>query len=1533
MELLSSGDRMRWAPVRVQEYVGATHYDTTYNYTSFHAEDALAVKDVRVDHPIVSSGNNGSGATVSEYSWHNKFGLPVWTKDGNGRVGYTEYDAVYDAGAGNAVTWLARAVVEDIDTVSPPPGVTPGTPPSGFESSGADRINALTETTADGLCRAVAVTSPGGQTGHLVYAKLAGAAEKLSADVSIVIAYPHVENGVPLGEVAITGMTPGGKTCLSAKAFLPGDPGGAEDFFYNKDWRWGNEPAEIHDIFLGAGGVTGHLLERREVERFYDGGDGHLIAKERAWPDPCQPLSYYDANYVKYTRTTHYNAEGLPARIEGRETETAGGLTGFRQSEWRTYDPLGRPSTVAIGAGDADKVIVSRSYYDGGEGETGTTLKVGDGHLTLQAGYLGDAADGENEAGMTARKAKRVYNWRGFQTETWEGYDAAAGTALRVSRFEFDNQGRETLAERFVTDTSAANLRGKTATVYDERGRKCRTVEYGVDQGTGAVQANTLTTGVWYDPAGNVLKVKRPDGTFRKSSYDGVNRVAAEYLSYQISEADTDYAGAGNVTGDTVVEQTERGYDAAANLIKVVTYLRNHDATATGALTASVARREYRWFWHDALGRIKTEGFYGTNGGVEMTVRPAEPSSTGATVLVRTHAYSSDVSAVERWQATTAVDGRIEGAAMDAFGRARRQWVKSRSSSDHKITDFTRDAPGHVIARTVYQETLSSTSTPPAGTPSGPSTTAYDWGLMRAYSDGNWSENHISSTDLLRQVHRPDPTSGSPVSDSARVFAYNALGEARALWTRRGASATVGREAVYDPLGRKTSEVVRDDYEAGSNALEWDYDLFDRITAARSLDGATPAAVLNEVTTSFGPYGETVAVRQEHDGSVSVSTSPFATAVYTGPGTAYGLRRPTNQYFNKTSGYATAAEAEIAYDYGTAGAIDDMLTRPVRQRYFQYPYAAASEFRVDEYYMGARAWVRSESRQGAPSFALKLTQEIPSYQSVSGGLDRFGRTVLFKAWCNVKTWPLRRTWEYDATTGLLTAKRDYMKKTTGPEFALAAWVNTYDDFSRAKDVDYDYAQDTGPSWQWVDQTLDDAHWLYDGADGITHFSGDGATAYPSRTLNRREEIATIDNTPAVVLYTEAGEVRYQDYPLHGVADKYYFFDAWGRMCGHGTAIDPNDPPDPEMELDVYVTYDALGRVIVRTEVENEVPIPLHYYYDLQGNRAWEGPDAETVARVHFHRLYSGRNFALMGSAYYVVDPGDGAAMLCNSDGSFKQVLSTYPTGEPHPITVYGAQEVEALLAGGDLWDSGGRILGGEAGDWYSGPLGVTMGGVWAAEDPPEKKSPDSEKGVPEETQPPKKKTPKNAPKTVPPKKKKVESPEDRAIDIPGDGSSLNEDALARLVVEITGDAAPGGTKPLIEAIKEIGQLLPKQDADDRCNTCCQKMCGHDPAKVIGKAPVKCKGGPRTEEAKTAGKSHRCYCDKYGKVWAETRSAGVFLGCRCGGFGRGPGANGARAAFVAMELYGIVDRIEEKDENGKTTVRVRVIYMPQPEEKK
>ncbi len=1342
LQLFTVGNRMRWVPSQISEYKDAsTHFDTTYTYSTFHAEDALAFKDVSVAHPVVSTGNNGPGGTtgVTEYTWYNKFGVPVWTKDGRSRIGYMEYDMVYSVTTGNAVTWLEKARVDDINTNSPPAGVMPGVPPSGFATIAADPVNDLTMRGFDALCRPVYLMEHWGPCRYFVYARLAGPTDRLSPDKAIEIAYPHVSNGVPFGEVTITGTTPGGKQCLSAKAFLPG---GGTDFFYTNDWVWQSPPSEINDVFSSE---TRRLLERREVEYTYSGTDGHRIVTERSWPEPYQPLSYYVQHFEKYTRTTHYNSEGLPARIEGCLVETSEIPNGFRQVEWRTYDPLGRPSTVAMGSSDADKVTVAHHYYDGGENTS--TLAVGDGNLTLLVKYLGDAAVGTNESAMTARKTKHVYNWRGFRTETWEGYDSTSQTALAVNRFTLDNQGRQTLVERFQTDTTATNLRGKTATAYDERGRTCLQTVYGVDQLNGNVQTATLKTLTWYDAVGNVMKLKQPDGTFRKLAYDGLNRVTAEYLAFDTAEADTNYGAAQTLASDTVVEQTEKGYDYLGNLIKVVTYKRWHDGTGAGALTTSNARREYRWLWHDPLGRVDTDAFYGTNGGSAMSTRPAtKPTATDGTVQVTSYAYASGVSGTSRWQTRKAVDGRIEGSLADALGRTVRQWVrKSATETDHKVTDFTHDALGHVITETVYQQTLSSPATPPTDPVGGGCTTAYDWGVLRAYTNGDWSENHVTSTELLRQVRRPDSATGDPrvpplqpPPDEVWAYkvAYNALGEARAVWSRKSDTATVGVRALYDAMGREISEVVRygydEGYVVGSKGLAWDYDALRRITSARSLDASL--AVANEVTYAFGPYGEVTEARQEHNGAVSMFSTAYASATYGGPGSSYGLRRPTVQYFVRQYGSGTANEAQIAYDYGSAGAIDDMLTRPVKQTYFRYPEATKNKFRVEEKYLGVGTPVRSQFFWESSPTSPKMTAEISDYKLMdsSSGLDRFGRTAKFKAWKDASTWALRRTWTYEAATARLTGKNDYKKDTNQPEFTLAAWVHAYDGFARLRDVDYDYRQYAEPGWSWVDETDDDAHWLYDGADGITHFSGDGIPTPPSRTLNRRGEIAAIGTSEACIQYTEIGQVKYENHAP--VTDKDFFFDAWGRMCGHGPAADPPDPPDPADRV-VIDTYDALGRVIVRTDY-GATPSTVHYYYDLQGNRAWEGTDVQTVTRVHFHSWYSGRNFALIPNGdgtgalmasggetaltamaplalppptvtvYYVVDPGDGAAALCKYDGSFRQSLSPLPTGEPHSVTKYEENAVVgALLPGGDTWDQDAKLVGGYGGEWHSVVLG------------------------------------------------------------------------------------------------------------------------------------------------------------------------------------------------------------------------------------
>ena len=55
------------------------------------------------------------------------------------------------------------------------------------------------------------------------------------------------------------------------------------------------------------------------------------------------------------------------------------------------------------------------------------------------------------------------------------------------------------------------------------------------------------------------------------------------YLSYDTAE--TSYADAGNVTGDTVRQQEEFTYDQASNFIQRTRRVRFHDATGTGELT------------------------------------------------------------------------------------------------------------------------------------------------------------------------------------------------------------------------------------------------------------------------------------------------------------------------------------------------------------------------------------------------------------------------------------------------------------------------------------------------------------------------------------------------------------------------------------------------------------------------------------------------------------------------------------------------------------------------------------------------------------------------------------------------------------------------------------------------------------------------------------------------------------------------------------------------------------------------------------
>ena len=67
-----------------------------------------------------------------------------------------------------------------------------------------------------------------------------------------------------------------------------------------------------------------------------------------------------------------------------------------------------------------------------------------------------------------------------------------------------------------------------------------------------------------------------------KTAYDGAGRVTAAYQTD--GGGDSGYGDADDVTGDTVLSQAERTYDASGNVLTTVTRGRFHDASGTGAL-------------------------------------------------------------------------------------------------------------------------------------------------------------------------------------------------------------------------------------------------------------------------------------------------------------------------------------------------------------------------------------------------------------------------------------------------------------------------------------------------------------------------------------------------------------------------------------------------------------------------------------------------------------------------------------------------------------------------------------------------------------------------------------------------------------------------------------------------------------------------------------------------------------------------------------------------------------------------------------
>ena len=213
---------------------------------------------------------------------------------------------------------------------------------------------------------------------------------------------------------------------------------------------------------------------------------------------------------------------------------------------------------------------------------------------------------------------------------------------------------------------------------------------------SGGAVGSSLHADTWFDARGQVVKQAAAGGLVTKYLYDGAGRVAAAYLTD--GGGDAGYADADDVAGDTVLEQSEPGYDADGNTTQTTTRQRFHDASGTGASgspsSGVAARVSYTGSYLDPAGRPTASVDVGTNGGGCVDPAGVRPDPVG-------HG-AGGVADVRRGRAGVRVHrpgraghpGHPGRARADGPGRSRTSPTGRSRTADDKTTDYTYNAAG-----------------------------------------------------------------------------------------------------------------------------------------------------------------------------------------------------------------------------------------------------------------------------------------------------------------------------------------------------------------------------------------------------------------------------------------------------------------------------------------------------------------------------------------------------------------------------------------------------------------------------------------------------------------------------------------------------------------------------------------------------------------------------------------------------------------------------------------------------------------------
>ncbi|NBR87751.1 MAG: hypothetical protein EBS84_19395 [Proteobacteria bacterium] len=816
---------------------GSDPVTTTSDYVWFPG--TVQVQQQTTTWPVVPTSQNGSGVAASRVVVSNEFGLQTWRKDERGFITHFVYDTI------------TNALVQRIDDVNT--SIVSGAP-AGWVTPTGGGLNLVTDYTNDSLGRVVEELGPV----HTV--DLSGTATAIRRATWHVYQDETYEQWVGQGyqaagadtlinPVSITQMDSAGRVVDQISATRASTAGKLlpTDTFPQTSWvRWNSNDYDDQSNL--------------DFSRAY-----HLI-----------PPSGDGTSGTNYDQTDYgYDAMDRQNRVKtpgGTITRTVYDMRGLVAERWVGTDDTGATDSNPAGSGAPNNMVkVQSNVYDNG-------LAGGDGNLTAQTAYVDDAS---------TRVTQYTYDFRNRRT-------AEQGEVDYYAAYTYDNLDRTIKTERRNTNASG-NLIAKNETNYDNRGRVYQTVAYGVNPSTGAV-GNALTSNTWFDDVGNVIKqLPAGSGLFQKSEYDGLNRMTVQYSAYDTGESS--YADAGSVADDTVMQQMENMYDAASNLIQLVSRQRFHDATGTGPLmdpngAQPKARVSYAASYPDPLGRTIASANYGTNGALAFT-RPDTIPARSDTVLVNSTAYDDRG---EAWQ-TVDPQGTVNQKEFDDAGRMTQQvenYVSGGTAADqNRTTEYGYNTDGKLVTLTVKNNVT------------GDQVTTWIYGTTLSDSD-------IASNELLRAKEYPD-------GSSDRVeYSYNRLGQTRRTNDQRGCV----RVLEYDKLGRLLNDRVTTPGSGVDTAVlrvSRAYEVRGMVTSVTSYDNATvgSGSVVNEVKSEYNDFSQLVNEYQSHAGAVDTSTTPRMQYAYA-DGSTNTIRRTSQTY---PDGRVTT------YDYGTSGGMSDVLSR------------------------------------------------------------------------------------------------------------------------------------------------------------------------------------------------------------------------------------------------------------------------------------------------------------------------------------------------------------------------------------------------------------------------------------------------------------------------------------------------------------------------------------------------------------------------------------------------------------------------------